>query len=166
MPRKLIDLTGKKFNRWTVISHGEIRRDCNNKIQHYWMCRCDCGIEKMVAGKHLRDNASLSCGCYLKDFNKDILSTHKMTGTKEYKAWISMKSRCKNDPHYVKRGIKICEEWDKSFIAFFEHMGRKPSSNYSLDRIDNNGHYEPGNCRWATQSQQMSNRNSWKNNDD
>lgn len=82
----------------------------------------------------------------------------------EFKAWLAMRERCryKRLVHYAGRGISVCERWEKSFIAFLEDMGRKPSPKHSLDRIDVNGNYEPGNCRWATQSQQNRNRRDSK----
>lgn len=90
--------------------------------------------------------------------------THGMTNTPEYHAWESMRTRChagEDSIHYDKykaRGIKVCEEWEQSFMAFYEHVGPRPSSEHTLDRVDNNGHYEPGNVRWATRRTQQRNK--------
>lgn len=123
-----------------------------------WRCICDCGNRKDVPIDALNSGRIKSCGCLRKELN----TTHGMTGTPTHKAWMSMTQRCQNqnDPHYPDyggRGIKVCERW-AIFENFLSDMGEKPSPELSIDRINNNGHYEPENCRWATTSVQNSNR--------
>jgi hypothetical protein len=86
------------------------------------------------------------------------VTTHGLSHTAEYKTWQHMKRRCRVEPEYAGRGIKVCERWANSFTTFYADMGPRPSPQYSIDRIDNDGDYEPSNCRWATASQQRLNQ--------
>ncbi len=142
------DLRGSRFDRLSVIRYvGESK----------WECRCECGKTVVVNGNNMKNGHTKSCGC-LKLENS---VKHGKCATPEYTVWVNLRRRCNEPGHpsfarYGGRGIKMCAEW-MSFKRFFSDVGPRPSSLHSIDRINNEGNYEPGNVRWATQSQQMSN---------
>ena len=155
----VIDLTGQTFGRWKVKQRDWAARPDERAR---WICRCECGEKRSVDGGNLRTGLSRSCGCLHSEQSAEAHRTHGMSGTKVYQAWQGMHTRCGNprEPgfkHYGGRGIKICKRWRK-FENFYADMGIPPSKKHSLDRIDNDGNYEPRNCRWATELQQKSNR--------
>lgn len=128
-------------------------------------CRCVCGTEISVVASQLRSGKTKSCGCLMREVNRDMHTTHGMKGTKEYRAWKSIKTRTGNASsgcahNYMLRGIGMSKEWigPEGFQKFFNEIGSAPSSKHSVDRIDNDRGYEPGNVRWATRSEQ--NRNT------
>lgn len=165
-----IDLTGKRYGRLVVIKLDHIQKQPCGRNERHYLCKCDCGNNKVVRACSLRSGNTTSCGCYQKELLTQRQSTHKMSKTPLYKAWCNMKMRCTN-PNYTDyydyggRGISVCEEW-QSFDNFKEWAfkngykdEKKNGKNLlSLDRIDVNGNYCPENCRWATYSQQANNK--------
>jgi len=131
-----------------------------------WLCDCDCGgsVTKMtgVLRSEARVGGVSSCGCIGDEARRAGPTTHGMKGSSTYSSWRAAKYRCENEgskdyPWYGGRGISLCSQWSASFESFFRHMGVRPNGT-SLDRIDPNGKYEPGNCRWASGSEQSRNR--------
>lgn len=144
---------GQRFGRLEVVRHaGRIKKD------QTWLCRCDCGLETQVSTHNLTSGRTKSCGCWKKERRNRL--THGMSNSPTWKVWVKMRercldSRCAEFPHYGGRGILVCERWVK-FENFLADMGEKPEG-LSIDRIQNNGNYEPGNCQWATDLDQMRN---------
>ena len=156
-----IELLGQKFGRLTVVSFAGSRGG-----RGYWKCTCECGGEATVRAHYLRSSHTRSCGCLQREKNILRLLTHgesRGRWTKEYRAFNGMKARCLNPKCkkyalYGGRGITISEGWLHSYPAFLSYIGRAPSPKHSIDRIDPNGNYEPGNVRWATSSEQRRNQ--------
>lgn len=151
--------TGERFGRWTVLHESDAR-----KGHRLFECRCDCGTIQVVFLSALRSGLSGSCGC----LRREVVTTHgkswKENKTAEYRIWTGMRARCRDGhKNYGARGIKVCERWDRSFEAFLADMGPRPSARHSIDRIDNDGNYEPSNCRWVTMVRQLRNtrQNVW-----
>jgi hypothetical protein len=157
---KSTNLKGQSFGRWIVLSEDNSKSGGKLKM----LCGCVCGVKKLVRADHLRSGGSRSCGCLNLESIKERSTSHGLSGTPEYKIWSKMKTRClnKNNDKYHRyggRGISVCDKWLSSVEAFVDDMGERPSIRHSIDRINNNGNYEPKNCRWATHTQQMRNRN-------
>lgn len=156
MSRKLIDLTGMRFARLTVIRReGYVQR---NTKQPVWLCRCVCGTEKLIMGATLRNGTTTSCGCFQRESTSIRSKKHGAKGTPEHNSWRGMRGRCDNpnNTHYAQyggRGITYCSRWTE-FENFHADMGDRPAG-HTLDRYpDNDGDYGPDNCRWATTKQQ------------
>lgn len=153
-----INLVGAKFGRWTVLSRSE---NAGSKIM--WLCRCSCGAQKAVRAGSLTRGRSTSCGCWQRELATKSSTTHNGSSTPEFMVWKSMLGRCSNPnckdwKNYGGRGIFVCDRWRAGFQNFLDDMGRRPSNEFSIDRVDVNGNYEPGNCRWATAKEQVDNR--------
>jgi hypothetical protein len=154
----VIDISGQRFGRLTVLGYAESRN-----YRAFWNCLCDCGMELIVEGKKLRSGHTQSCDCLKREKAATRLRTHSLTYTKEYSTWLNIKQRCYNpsNPEYRYwggRGIEMCASWRNSFEAFYTDMGSAPDASLSIDRINNDGNYEPGNCRWATALMQARNQ--------
>lgn len=135
----------------------------------YWLCNCDCGGQTVARGHSLQRGDYKSCGCLKAELVRGLGArnrTHGVTGTSIYLAWKSMITRCYYQKYsgyknYGGRGITVCDRWRTSFENFLADVGQKPTAQHSLDRINNDGHYEPSNVRWATRTEQ--NRNTRRN---
>lgn len=152
---KAINLVGKRFGRLTVLAFHH--RSADGRL--CWECRCECGGSSVANSSHLHSGDTKSCGCYNKETASLINFKHGMTQTRTWSRWSSMLERGagKSCPtHYADRGIKVCDRW-RVFENFLADMGECPEG-LSLDRIENDGDYEPGNCRWATAKTQVRNR--------
>lgn len=177
------DLTGQTFGKLTVIKFEGYRTSPSGRKRFLWLCRCECGNLVITTTDTLKRNRRTSCGCSkkkslrksssqirkIKDYSKNKYDhmeapEHGYSRTRLYNIWQAMKTRCYNKNHkyykdYGGRGITVCPEWQHDFLKFREWaLQNGYKENLTLDRIDVNGNYEPGNCRWATMKEQNENK--------
>lgn len=165
---KPLNLLNQRFGRLTVIERAEDYIAKSGKHQTRWLCKCDCGNTTIVFSSSLKRELTKSCGCYKKEIDKIKKNgfKHGGKGTRLYRAWRNMKDRCLNpkNSHYKNyggRGIKVCKKWLNDFKAFQEWaMTNGYKDNLTIDRKNNDGGYNPKNCRWVTQKQNCNNKSN------
>ena len=158
---KLIDITGQTFGRLTALRTAS--RNADRRM--LWHCRCTCGQEILASGKLLREGRIKSCGCWKSALCAQVQTKHGESFTRLHRIWTGIKTRCTNPhckafPRYGGRGIRLCDEWRE--YTFFRDWARTNgyADHLTIDRINNDGHYEPNNCRWASYAEQNRNQRS------
>lgn len=153
---------GTKFGRWYTVASCRVQRKSGMYEYAHW-CVCECGTLDVVKNQELRSGRSSSCGCYQKERASESSITHGLSKTPEYKVWQGMIGRCHNPTHvdyysYGEKGVEVCDKWKDSFEAFIEDMGRRPSDNHTIERVDVYGGYCPENCIWLESEKQAANK--------
>lgn len=154
---------GQRFGRLVILA----RAENGKKFARRWECLCDCGTVKAVHESSIKTGGTKSCGCWFRETRGSLNLSHGHSKTAIYMTWTSMKMRCLNPRvrswvDYGGRGITVCERWVNSFENFLADMGEKPDANSQIDRIDNNGNYEPANCRWVSPAKNGRNKRNNK----
>lgn len=149
------DMTGLKFGRLTVVER--------YPAPSSWVCECTCGTQIVAKSNNIQNGNTSSCGCLRRETSSRRNRTHGLSRTPEWRAWAAMNSRCRpgrsqDAARYAERGIAVADEWKTDFPAFLAEIGPRPSPRHSVDRIDNNKGYQPGNVRWATPAEQTRNQ--------
>ena len=153
---RIIDLSGMTFGKLHVLRQDSHSLRGNAK----WVCRCECGTEKSIVGAYMRSGRVISCGCHRKQLLASSRTKHGMTNSPTWSVWREMRKRCSNPKadsykHYGGRGITVCQRW-ADFSTFLADMGERPE-NGSIERVNVNGNYEPGNCVWIPAPEQHNN---------
>lgn len=164
---KTATLVGQRFGRLLVIG---LAQEAVTTRESAWLCRCDCGGEKVTRTRNLTRGKCASCGCVRRETNTRLFTKHGATKGEwppEYRPWLNMKTRCKYEhrpdfKYYGAQGVTLYEPWKTDFEAFRAHIGPRPTRQHSIDRINPYGNYEPGNVRWATTSEQNKNQRKRK----
>lgn len=169
MSKRIEIKQGEQFGRLIIVKEIELHKQPSGQVKRKFQCKCQCGNFIQVRLDHLKNGSIISCGCYHKEKLYKSSITHGLTNHPLYSTWYGMLQRTNNSKHksykdYGGRGIKVCDRWLETPKNFFDDMGEKPSPNYTLDRINNDGHYEPSNCRWSTRSEQILNQRPKKRN--
>ena len=164
-PKNFIDLTGEKFGHLTVVKRTEDKVLSSGVKKAQWLCQCDCGKQKSIIGESIRNGTTKSCGCHRGDSLVLYSTKHGKRYERIYDIFCGIKKRCYNEncinfKNYGGRGIEICDEWLNDFQRFYDwSIEHGYNDTLTIDRIDNDGNYEPSNCQWITKSENTRKRN-------